>query len=568
MVGPVPDADYHVALAYYPLDSDVDFWDSAAWADVGLSAQDSTLDAASTGSWASLFGASTLARVTTPTHAGAGALASTAVGTGGVLCFPNATTGATPGHVYTVSLWMRGATTAKPHAVGIQWQDAGGASLGLDTTSASVTSVVGTWTQMTHTATAPPGAARALFLWSMPGPNAASDVQYGDDFVISSAPDIWVGDPPLDDVSCNVRTVRIARGHDLPLDRFRPGVCTFTLYDPDGKYSPWRTAADPEAYIEIRPGIEVRVWIDDGGTIRERFRGIVDSIGDAFPDPGDPHSHEVAFQAFDPLAVLAAFDGIELSPQGAGEYAGPRIGRVLANAGYTGPTVFDTGSTSLQATTLAKNALDEIGMVTDTDLGAFYADRDGTLVYRDAAALVADPRYQNVQATFGEVEPEICYQDLKLANNVEHVRNDVSISNVGGVAVRVADDASIARYRPRTYRRFDLIHETAGWSTQVATAHVDAFKNAAARIEGFTVDLVGLTAPQRAAVLDLDLLWRVQVRRRAEGFQVVADLQVQAIGEDVSPNSWTITLNTFSAATVFDVGRWNVDAWDSGLWGY
>jgi hypothetical protein len=343
---------------------------------------------------------------------------------------------------------------------------------------------------------------------------------------------------------------------------------TFTLYDPDGIYTPWRTAGDATGFTAIRPGIEVRVWIDDGTTTYDRFHGVIDALVDAFPDPTVPTSHEVGITAFDDLSTVAAYDGYELPASGAGDTAGPRISRILANAQYAGPVDLDDGTLALQATTLAKNALDEIGLVTDTDGGAFYATRDGTLVYVDTNALVSDPRFTTVQATFGEVEPEICYTDLKLVDDLDRVRNHVSISNEGGTAVTLSDPTSIGLYRPRTYRRFDLIHVDGTASTAIANRHLDAFAFAVERIEGFTVDLLILDAAQRLDVIALDFLHRIQIRRRAEGFQVVADLQVQAISESVTATSCIFTLNTFDAAAVFDVGRWNVDVWDSGDWGY
>lgn len=380
----------------------------------------------------------------------------------------------------------------------------------------------------------------------------------------------WEGDPPITDVSCDVKELRIARGRDQPLDRFRPGALTFTLYDPNGVYTPWRTASDETGFTAIRPGVEVVVWLDDGTTTYPRFHGILDSIVDSFPDPSVPTSHEVAITAFDDLSTVAAFDGYELPAVGAGETAGARIARILANAQYVDAVDLDPGTLALQATTLAKNALDEIGLVTDTDGGAFYATRDGVLVYVDTNGLVTDPRFTTVQATFGEVEPEICYTDLQLADDLSHVRNHVSIANEGGTAVTVSDTGSIGLYKPRTYRRFDLIHVDPTASTAIANRHLTAFAYAVARIEGFTVDLLLLDAAQRLDVIALDFLYRIQIRRRAEGFQVVADLQVQAIGESVTADSWTIEINTFDAAatSIFDVGRWDVDVWNSGEWGY
>lgn len=375
----------------------------------------------------------------------------------------------------------------------------------------------------------------------------------------------WAGPAPLDDVSCDVVSVRIARGRDLPLERFRPASLRVEVDDREGKYSPWTNAPDPEAYATIRPGIEVVVWIDDGTTETTRFVGIVDSIEDSFPDA---ETHRVTFQAYDSLAVLAAYDGVEQAAQGAGELPGARLGRIADNAGAYGPRDFDSGSVTLQATTLAKNALDEMGLVTDTETGDLFAERDGTLRFVDRTGLISDSRYTDVQATFGDLDPEICYTAIKLASDLSKVKNLVSISNVGGTAVTVADATSISLYRARTFRRFDLIHEDPAESTIIANRHLAFYAFAVNRVETLTVDLSTLTPAQRATVLALDLLWRIQVRRRPPGLQIVADLQVEAIGEDVTASTWTLTFKTFSADAVFAVARWNRDVWNSGLWGY
>lgn len=394
-----------------------------------------------------------------------------------------------------------------------------------------------------------------------------SDVARFDVTNWDAAPAVWAGTPPLDDISCNVRNLRIARGRDRPLERFRPGVCSFTLYDPDGTYSPWRTAADAQSFTAIRPGIGVQVWIDDGTTTYPRFSGVVDAITDEFPDPTTEPSHEVTFNCFDQLGVVAAFDGYELTPAGANELAGQRIERILVNASYTGPRALDTGTIPLQATKLEKNALDEIGIVCDTDLGAFLADRNGVVTYRDRTGLGTDSHYSTVQATFGEVEPELCYTDLKLATDLTRVQNDVAITLEGGATVRVTDATSIGLYRPRTFRA-TLPHANGGDSTIIANAHLTAYAYAVNRIEGMTVDMLTLDPADRLTMLPLDLLWRIQVRRRAQGFQVIADLQIQAIGENVDANSWVLEFDTFPAAVVFDAARFDVDVWDTGKWGY
>lgn len=382
---------------------------------------------------------------------------------------------------------------------------------------------------------------------------------------------MWEGPAPLEDITCNVISVKLQRGRDQPLERFRPSTATVEVYDPDGRWSPWRTADVPSQYGAIRPGIDIQIAYDDPpGTTWYRFVGLVDSIVDTFPEPTIGDSHHVVFGCVDRLSLLAAYDGVEQSPAGDGELAGARLSRILNNAAYTGPRNFDAGTVGceLQPTTLAKNALDEAGITTDTEMGALWCDRTGTLQFRDRNGLVSDPHYTTVQATFGEVAPEICYSDLDLTSDLDKIKNIVSVANVGGTATTISDTTSISLYQPRTYKRTDLINKTGAQNGIIAQRHLDFYAYADNRVGALKVDLTQLSLAQQRQVLGLGAQWRIQLRRRAEGFQVVADLQIQGIDEEITPTDWTINYRTFSASAVFNVGRWSVDTWGNGLWGY
>lgn len=376
---------------------------------------------------------------------------------------------------------------------------------------------------------------------------------------------LWPGPPICEDVSCQVRSYTAQTGRDLPLERFRVGTASVVLDDPTGRYSPWRTAPEPGAYTAIRPGIDLHVWVEIGHSSWDRFTGRVTAITDLYPDTQG--RHEVRFDGADPMSLLAVYDGIEQSPAGASETSGARIHRICDNANYPGVRQFDTGTVPLRATSLAKNALDEAGMVCDTEDGALFADPAGRLVHRDHNGLISDPRYTEVQATFGEVEPELCYSDIVLASDTERIKNEVSIANEGGTAVTLQDSRSVALYGIHTYRRFDLIHQDAAQSIEIAKHHLGFYAYAANRIEKLTVEPVANPA-QLPDLLGLGLLDRIEVRRRAEGVNIVAELQIQAINETIEPTTWTIEYTTFSAASVFDVGRWSIDRWGTALWGY
>lgn len=305
----------------------------------------------------------------------------------------------------------------------------------------------------------------------------------------------WEGAAPLDDVTCDLVSVNITEGRDAPLERFRPATCTVVLFDPEGRYSPWATAPDPATYAAVRVGIDVVVWAMVGTTRYPRFRGIVTTIVDTFPDPDvEPgEGHTVTLQATDYLSVLAAYDGVEQSPQGDGELTGARIARIVANAEYVGALALDSGTVRVQATTLAQNALDTAGLTVDTETGAMWCDRDGVLVFRDRNGIVSDPHYTTVQAVFGDTDDgpddEICYTDIELASDTDKIKNVVSVSNVGGTAVTRSDLTSVSLYRPRTYQRFDLIHVDPLLSPLIAQRHLDFYLCASNRIESLAINL-------------------------------------------------------------------------------
>jgi hypothetical protein len=375
---------------------------------------------------------------------------------------------------------------------------------------------------------------------------------------------VWASaTPPATDVSCQVISVRTNTGRDQPLERFRAGNATVLIDDPAGDWTPW---ASGSGYASVRPGIGLSVWAVIASTVYPIFAGTVLRIADLWPTPDD---HQVQFDAADFLAELAAYDGIEQTPAGDGETSGPRIDRILTNAGYVRDRVLDLGSVELQATTLAKNALDEIGLVCDTETGVAFVDRAGTLIHRDRNGLVSDPLYTTVQATFGEVAPELCYAQIELATDTEKIKNVVSISNEGGSAVTIEDPESKALYGPHTYRRLDLIHVDEAESPIIAQRELDTYALAANRVE--RLGLAPVANPEiLAPVLGLGLLYRIMVKRRDPGFQVAAELQIQGIEHAITGDDWTITLRTFSAASIFKAARWSVttDVWDTARWAY
>ena len=137
------------------------------------------------------------------------------------------------------------------------------------------------------------------------------------------------------------------------------------------------------------------------------------------------------------------------------------------------PTRFDAGLATLQATTLADDAISLADLAADSDGGWLWVDGDGTLVYYQGDRDTTDPRWLAPVAVIADddsIAGALCWdQSPTLADDRDAVINHAAIAAAGGSA-RTADDvASQNRYQLRSFQRFDLIHQADPWSQTLAT---------------------------------------------------------------------------------------------------
>ena len=97
----------------------------------------------------------------------------------------------------------------------------------------------------------------------------------------------------------------------------------------------------------------------------------------------DPKTQLASVAATDGTRVLAAFDGVEQSPVGAGESAAQRVSRIADMAGWpVAQRDISPGGVAVQATTLAEAAWTMLLAVADTDLALLWINRAGQLAFR------------------------------------------------------------------------------------------------------------------------------------------------------------------------------------------
>jgi hypothetical protein len=269
----------------------------------------------------------------------------------------------------------------------------------------------------------------------------------------------WAGDAMGEgfwtDLSDFCEAVSIRSGRRRSLDAFAAARFTAVLDNSDRRFDP--TNLDGPyvigPYTAIVPMRPVRVVADWGGVSYPLAYGFADNWGITWDDPA---VSTTVLTATDAWKVLADFDPLEVTPVGAGEDSGARVDRILDNAGWSSTARdVDAGNSTLQATNLSANALTELKLTADSELGQLYVAPDGKVTFRNRSSRTTASRSLTSQARFGDgaglssglgllteegvellVEPdpddEIPYADLAIAYDDEVIRNRANIARVGG----------------------------------------------------------------------------------------------------------------------------------------
>lgn len=368
------------------------------------------------------------------------------------------------------------------------------------------------------------------------------------------------------DASCDAHGVSVDRGRAGPLDHAAPAKASFQLDNPTGVYSPWNTVdvngRDALGPI-MGPGVPVRVATALGPI----YTGFVTTV----TETDDGGESTVSVTATDALGFLGDANGYEQASQGADELAGARLTRIITNAQIPAHVdrSFAAGVTQLQATTLAKGALEEAWLTADSDGGVFWATTAGALRYVDPPGIEA-PEFSEPIATFTDVTYQVpgttlCPIQFTVNSARDHVKNVVSVAKVGGTAQTVTDQKSINRHGVRSTARTDLIHTTDEWSTVVARFMLNRLANAAVVISPIDGVPTDDDAWYDFAHL-VDLGSRVRLLRSRWGQILDVLATVDGIKHNITLDQWTITLTCAPGVQTAGYSHWGAAVWGSSRW--
>lgn len=406
--------------------------------------------------------------------------------------------------------------------------------------------------------------------------NTIWGVQFKDLLILELAPEpaplVW------HDITCDVRSLAIRYGRERFTNRYDAGTLQVVLNNDDGEYT-YQTAHP----LNLRPGRQVRVIASYEDVSYPLAFGILDSITEGYSLDGRVVS---TWQCVDPTTILS--NKTTETGSTATVKSGKRINNILDQSGYAFRDLDEGVWYTDGLHDSGRSLRDEAGVTADSEGAAFFAERNGTIVYRDRNWRTTDPMLMNVTADMlarpdGPLEvvdqiptlpdaPAICLSELQTDWSLARVMNIVSLANAGGTAQTFIDEASVSAHGPHTYERMDFVLR--GNSPDPlpirAADLMDGYANPVLRVTSLSF-APGLSGDW-AYCLSVFLNWMVRVWYMNEqndwGYAVA--VHVQSVEHRITPSDWSMTMavdvpESFVEIEDNDFG-WDMGLWDDALW--
>jgi hypothetical protein len=338
---------------------------------------------------------------------------------------------------------------------------------------------------------------------------------------------------------------------DGPIARYEPGTAEIVLNNSDGRFDPSNTSGPYASggVTQVTPMRAIRIIATWASIDYDVWRGFLDEV--VLDYPGMAEYATATFRCTDAMEVLGSYDRVAGGSVGAGEDTGARIDRILDSVGWPATDrIIAAGDSTLQATTLEGNALEELQLAADSELGELYIDGAGRVVFRNRHALLEDSRSRTSQATFGDGGgSELPYAALIPTYDKVQMANLVQVSREGGSTQTASDATSRAAYLTRTYPpRSDLLLQTDAAVADWAGFVLYQSKDPELRFAQLTVMPQRDPASLYPQVLGRRLGDRITVIRRPPGGHTnTRDVFIRGVAHDITPSAWRTTWQLQSA---------------------
>lgn len=307
------------------------------------------------------------------------------------------------------------------------------------------------------------------------------------------------------DLTNRTRSMSITRGRTDYTQPFTAGIATFVMSNNDGELDPDNTGGT--YYGEILVGRRIRVTSNSAsGTLaRVIYEGIINDYSMSYGIKGDAL---VTISCVDALADLAQRKIPDGTPVVA-ESTGDRISHILnlAAVDYQGVTNISTGQSTCVAGTADGNALAYLERVVQTEQGALFVDREGSLRFLDRYELLKPSTL-----TFTDTGTGTDYQSIERLLTQLELYNQLAANRTSATAVLRNNAANQTVYGVRFLDLGEVLFATDAEVTDMLDFAMVRFTSTAPRVAQVTTLLNPKSAAAIAALVELDLADSVTVQ--------------------------------------------------------
>lgn len=269
-------------------------------------------------------------------------------------------------------------------------------------------------------------------------------------------------------------------------------------------------------------------------------------------------------------ARVAAHNSAARTPWN-GDTPGARLARIASLAAVT-LTSLDTGSTTLQNTSLGGTALAYMQKVEETEIGRLFVLRDGTLRFvgrREAdmgSYLVTRSTLVDADSGAGDE-----YRSVSAIVDEGAIVTRATVSRDGSIAVTYTDAAAVAEFKTIDETHEGLLHDSDTYSLYYAQYLVNTKKAPTSRLGALQIDLPSAPVTLYPNILGIELADRVQYKRKPQNTGAVTSqyMRVESIEHSTGAHYWTtlLQLSRYDQAGGVPVGYWDGALWDQAVWG-
>ena len=277
------------------------------------------------------------------------------------------------------------------------------------------------------------------------------------------------------DVSSDVRNIAIIRGKQRELDEYNTGTANVTLDNTTRTYDP--DYASGAYYGQIKVGRWMRITATYDSVDYQIYQGVIRDWDFRYQFPNEataiPRASDFIFD----------LNNTNISTTTTSDLSGTVIAEIL-NAANVLPRDLDAGQETFQAVTLSNaNALSALQIADKSEgggLSAIYANTSNQIVFEDRQSLTTNARSNTSQATFGGAALPVA--DIELEYSGTLIKNNVSLTRIGGAAQVKTDTASISDYGTRSFSLTGLYNNNDPNTASIAQSYIDAFADPILRV--------------------------------------------------------------------------------------